>query len=103
MYYTYTGGVIDIEELHDIEKHATPCPVSERFPLHIHTPPCKIPIVYIWRISQGVVCVYNGKHPWQGTCGGMFTANTMAGERVFPCKVHTVYIYMNYLTGKRSR
>jgi len=37
MYYTYTGGVIDIEELHDIEKHATPCPVSERFPLHVHT------------------------------------------------------------------
>lgn len=33
------GGLIDIEELTDIEKHATPCP---------------------------------------GSCGGMFTANTMA-------------------------
>ncbi len=35
----YSGGLIDIEELHDIEEHATPCP---------------------------------------GSCGGMFTANTMA-------------------------
>ena len=35
----YSGGLIDIEELHEVEKYATPCP---------------------------------------GTCGGMFTANTMA-------------------------
>jgi hypothetical protein len=24
----YSGGLIDIEELHDIEEHATPCPGS---------------------------------------------------------------------------
>jgi dihydroxy-acid dehydratase len=35
----YSGGLIDIEELHNIEEHATPCP---------------------------------------GSCGGMFTANTMS-------------------------
>ena len=34
--------------------------VSPAFPLYTHSPPCKIPKVYIWRILQGGLCAYDG-------------------------------------------
>lgn len=53
--------MIENSELPDALPFGCIKPVSQRFPLDTHSPPCKIHTVYLWRVLQGGVCIYDRK------------------------------------------